>query len=56
MKKLFLIQNKIGKIENIEHMTELEMLELGSNRVRVSGGNVVLYLLYLYRQTSLLVN
>ena len=36
MKKLFLIQNKIDKIENIENMAELEMLELGSNRVRVS--------------------
>ena len=34
--KLFLIQNKITKIENIGHFAQLTMLELGSNRIRVS--------------------
>ena len=36
LKKLFLVNNKIGKIENINHLVELEMLELGANRIRVS--------------------
>ena len=34
--KFFLIQNKITKIENIGHFTQLTMLELGANRIRVS--------------------
>ena len=39
LKKLFLVQNKIAKIQNIGHMTELEMLELGANRIRVRVTN-----------------
>lgn len=33
--KLFLLHNKITSIANLDHMTNLEMLELGSNRIRV---------------------
>ncbi len=36
LNKLFLIQNKLSKIENLGHLTNLTMLELGSNRIRVS--------------------
>ncbi len=36
LEKLFLIQNKLSKIENIGHLTNLTMLELGSNKIRVS--------------------
>ncbi len=35
MKKLFLLHNKISSIANMDHFTCLEMLELGSNRIRV---------------------
>lgn len=35
LKKLFLLHNKISSIANLEHLTGLEMLELGSNRIRV---------------------
>ena len=35
LKKLFLLHNKISSITNLEHLTGLEMLELGSNRIRV---------------------
>lgn len=35
LKKLFLLHNKIGSIANLDHFTCLEMLELGSNRIRV---------------------
>lgn len=35
LKKLFLLHNKIGSIANLEHLTGLDMLELGSNRIRV---------------------
>lgn len=35
MKKLFLLHNKISSIGNLEHLSCLEMLELGSNRIRV---------------------
>ena len=35
LQKLFLIQNKITKIENLSCLTTLTMLELGSNRIRV---------------------
>jgi len=37
LEKLFLIQNKIPRIENLSSLTCLTMLELGSNRIRVSG-------------------
>ena len=36
LKKLFLVSNKITKIENLSHLKDLEMLELGDNRIRVS--------------------
>lgn len=46
LKKLFLLHNKISGIANLDHFTCLEMLELGSNRIRVrakglweKGGN-----------------
>lgn len=35
LKKLFLLHNKISSISNLDHFTCLEMLELGSNRIRV---------------------
>lgn len=35
LQKLFLIQNKLTKIENLSCLTSLTMLELGSNRIRV---------------------
>ena len=37
LEKLFLIQNKISRIENLSSLTCLTLLELGSNRIRVSG-------------------
>lgn len=36
LKKLFLIHNKIHKMENVDHLVHLEMLEFGSNKIRVS--------------------
>lgn len=35
VKKLFLLHNKISSIANLEHFAGLDMLELGSNRIRV---------------------
>lgn len=35
LKKLFLLHNKISSIANLDHFVGLEMLELGSNRIRV---------------------
>lgn len=35
LKKLFLLHNKISSIANLDHFARLEMLELGSNRIRV---------------------
>lgn len=37
LKKLFLVNNKINKIENISNLHQLQMLELGSNRIRVGA-------------------
>lgn len=37
LRKLFFVQNKISHIENIEHLTSLETLELGGNRVESIG-------------------
>lgn len=37
LKKLFLVNNKINKIENISSLHQLQMLELGSNRIRVGA-------------------
>ena len=34
--KLYFVQNKISVIENLTHQTEVTMLELGANRIRVS--------------------
>ncbi len=36
VQKLFVINNRISKIENIGHLRQLTMLELGSNGIRVS--------------------
>lgn len=44
LKKLFLLHNKISAISNVDHLKDLEMLELGSNRIRVSHkGSLVLW-------------
>ena len=37
LKKLFLIQNKIASITNLQPLVNLTMLELGSNKIRVNG-------------------
>ncbi len=46
LKRLFLQNNKITKIENLQHFPDLEMLELGANRIRVfvTGLVVVLFI------------
>ena len=36
IRKLYLIHNRITKIENILPLVNITMLELGSNRIRVS--------------------
>jgi hypothetical protein len=36
--QLYLCNNKISQIENLGAQTDLDMLELGSNRIRVGGG------------------
>lgn len=33
--ELYLSKNEIGKIEEIEHLVKLRVLELGSNKIRV---------------------
>lgn len=35
LKELYLISNKIRKIESLDHLTSLEFLELGDNHIRV---------------------
>ena len=40
--KLFLVSNKISKIEGLQNLLQLEMLELGANKIRVS----VIYLIH----------
>lgn len=40
--KLFLVSNKISKIEGLQNLPQLEMLELGANKIRVS----VIYLIH----------
>ena len=35
LRELFLIQNKISRIEGLDCLRNLTMLELGSNRIRV---------------------
>ena len=37
LQSLYLIQNRISKIENLAHFECITMLELGSNRIRVGG-------------------
>ena len=34
LKRLYLVSNKITKIQNLEALTQLQMLELGDNRIR----------------------
>lgn len=36
VKKLFLVSNKISKIEGLQNLSQLEMIELGANKIRVS--------------------
>ena len=36
LKKLFLVSNKISKIEGLQDLMQLEMVELGANKIRVS--------------------
>ena len=36
LKKLYLVQNKVSKIEGLQNLSQLEMLELGANKIRVS--------------------
>jgi hypothetical protein len=35
--KLFLCANKISRIENVSHLKNLTLLELGDNKIRASG-------------------
>lgn len=37
VKKLFLVSNKISKIEGLQNLSQLEMIELGANKIRVSA-------------------
>ena len=34
LKRLYLVSNKISKIQNLDALTQLEMLELGDNKIR----------------------
>lgn len=36
LKKLYLVQNKVSKVEGLQNFSQLEMLELGANKIRVS--------------------
>ena len=33
--KLYLVQNKVSKIEGLQNLSQLEMVELGANKIRV---------------------
>lgn len=35
--ELYACENKIAEIDNIKHLTSLTILELGSNRIKVSS-------------------
>lgn len=35
LKELYVSNNEVGKIEEIEHLRNLRVLELGSNKIRV---------------------
>ena len=37
LQKLFLCANKISRIENVGHLKNLTLLELGDNKIRASG-------------------
>jgi hypothetical protein len=37
LQKLFLCANKISRIENVSHLKNLTLLELGDNKIRASG-------------------
>ncbi len=37
LKELYVSKNEVTKIEEIDHFYDLRMLELGSNRLRVSS-------------------
>lgn len=37
LKELYVSKNEVTKIEEIDHFVELQILELGSNRLRVSS-------------------
>lgn len=43
LKDLFFVQNKISTIEGLEGLTNLRQVELGANRIRVSGGQCILF-------------
>jgi protein phosphatase 1 regulatory subunit 7 len=36
LKELYVSKNEVAKMEELEHLHALEILELGSNRLRVS--------------------
>jgi len=44
------VNNKITEIEDISQLTELNMLELGANRIRVS--NIVIYYNIIYTTSA----
>lgn len=37
LKELYVSKNEVTKIEEIDHLHQLQILELGSNRLRVSS-------------------
>ena len=41
LKKLYFVQNKISKIEGLENLSQLEMVELGANKIRVREKQIV---------------
>lgn len=44
LKELYVSKNEVTKIEEIDHFHELQILELGSNRLRVSFLLVYIYI------------
>lgn len=43
LKELYVSKNEVPKIEEIEHFHDLQLLELGSNRLRVSSWSFDVY-------------
>jgi protein phosphatase 1 regulatory subunit 7 len=41
LKKLFLCANKISHIQNLCHLKNLTLLELGDNKIRASGTHFI---------------